>query len=220
MNTTAQSKPPSAAITALQFMDPVVAEQCRSILCQATQGVDGESLVTLGVASARRGEGVTTIAVHLALQAAQMHGEAVLLVDAQIASPRLHTIFERPLSPGFSEALHDVHAVGASIQGAGRENLMLLPAGEPRQTPERFDAVRAEYLFAELRSEFPLVIVDLPPVAEAGAVLPLAAALDGVLLVVEADASTANAVGDAAELLRRGGARLVGAVMNKCRRLG
>lgn len=217
MNTTVQSKLESAGGRQAWIADSAVAEQCRSILCQAAPRADGDSPVALGVTSTHRGEGVTTIAVHLALQAAQMRGEAVLLVDAQIASPRLHSLFERPPGPGLSEALQDPHAVSESIHATAHEHLMLMPAGGPGRSQERFDVTRAEYLFAELRGEFSLVIVDLPPTDEAGEALPLAAAVDGVLLVVEADVSTANAVSEAAELLRRGGTHLLGAVMNKCR---
>ena len=62
-------------------------------------------LRTVGLTSAKRGEGVTTVACSLALYAADCHGLRVLLVDGNHASPKLHSIFRIKESPGLLDLL-------------------------------------------------------------------------------------------------------------------
>ncbi len=67
-------------------------------------GPDGP-LRTVGLTSAKRGEGVTTVACNLALYAADCHGLSVLLVDANHASPQLNSVFRIKEGPGLAELL-------------------------------------------------------------------------------------------------------------------
>lgn len=62
---------------------------------------------TIGLSSAKRGEGVTTVACNLALYAADCHGLRVLLVDANHANPKLHSAFRVTPSPGLVELLYE-----------------------------------------------------------------------------------------------------------------
>ena len=73
--------------------------------------VDGQ-LQSLLVTSAVQGEGKSTIAANLALVMAQK-GLRVMLVDADMRSPRQHRIFELPNTVGFSSVI-----VGPSMRGS------------------------------------------------------------------------------------------------------
>lgn len=58
---------------------------------------------TVGITSAARGEGVTSVACNFALYAAGCRQMKVLLVDANASYPELHSIFETRPSPGLIE---------------------------------------------------------------------------------------------------------------------
>lgn len=60
----------------------------------------------VGISSAGRGEGVTTIAWNLAVHAAAIQGLRVLLVDANQVNPCVHRMFQLQQSPGFAELIH------------------------------------------------------------------------------------------------------------------
>lgn len=62
-------------------------------------------LRTVGLTSAKRGEGVTTVACRLALYAADCHGLHVLLIDGNHASPKLHSVFRIKERPGLLDLL-------------------------------------------------------------------------------------------------------------------
>src|SRR6266850_1531003 len=67
---------------------------------------DHEQLnMTLGVTSARPGEGKTLVASNLAVSLALGSQKKTILVDLNIASPKLHKVFGTLQSPGLAEAL-------------------------------------------------------------------------------------------------------------------
>ena len=75
-------------------------------------GYGSGSMKTLGLTSSNRREGVTTVAINLALYAASCHDLRVVIVDANFSNPGLHQIFELEKSPGLSDLMNE-HAIGS-----------------------------------------------------------------------------------------------------------
>ena len=67
----------------------------------------------------------------------------------------------------------------------------------------------------ELKSDFALVVFDLPPAGDCHAPLRLAELLDGVLLVVAAGSATRQKIRRTRDLLAHAHVRLAGAVFNQ-----
>jgi len=95
-------------------------------------------------------------------------------------------------------------------------NLKLLTAGHaahevlaPRQAPA------LKLLIARLRRLFDLVIIDAPAVDRSAVTTTLAELVDGVVLVVKTDVAPAQDVRRAAETLKRGGANVLGVLINQ-----
>ena len=65
---------------------------CRHVLQMISLAANsnGESIRSIGLTSIRSGSGVSTLATHLAMAAAQASGEPVLLVDASFEAAELH----------------------------------------------------------------------------------------------------------------------------------
>jgi Mrp family chromosome partitioning ATPase len=106
-------------------------------------------------------------------------------------------------------------AAGTPPEGAA------IPAGNNPATPAtgrvEFDPIDPEALrdlLATAGAEHRLVVVDLPPISDL-ATCGLAATLEGVLLVVEAERVHSHVARRGKTLLEQAGARLLGIVFNK-----
>lgn len=171
----------------------------------------------LGITSCHRGEGVSTVASHLAVAAATGGGLPVLLVDANLSRPMIHRIFPVVQSPGWSEVLADPPGVALAIQPSGVKNLSVLPAGRSNQQKWPSDVGAISAVLKGFTADFELAIFDLPAVGQTNAAVRLAGLLDGVLLVVEAERVRHEVAQRTRELLRRANVNLLGAVLNKRR---
>jgi capsular exopolysaccharide synthesis family protein len=170
----------------------------------------------VGITSCLHGEGVSTVAAHLAIHAALALPEPVLLVEAGTARPSLEQMFELGSSPGLVGLLAGKATTGDCVQAAPVENLSVLVAGSQRGC-EVFHPRAVARVLQELREQFEFVIVDLPPTNEPGPCLAIAALLDGVLLTIEAERVPSRMTRRAKQELLRVGANLLGVVLNKRR---
>ncbi len=175
-------------------------------------------LRTLGITSSRNGEGVSTLAAHLATAAAARHSGRVILVDANINRPMAARIFGVSNSPGLCESVTGGDSPIDLLQSSALPNLHVLSAGKLRgSSAQVFGSADIVDVVHELSVYSDLVVFDLPPASQASCASRLTAALDGVLLVVEAETVGWEAAARVKELLTHAGVRIVGAVLNKCR---
>lgn len=174
-----------------------------------------EGCRTLLLGSAVRGEGRTSVAIIVGALAAQANLRGrVLLVDADTANPGLSAAFgARGAEAGFAELMRHGAGVEQALIRTGQPNLDLLPAGQGgrplRPTPEPLEA-----LLRHVRERYDLVLVDAPPLSEGKEVLLLGRALKRLLLVVRSAGPTWREVEQAGEEYARGGAKLLGCLLN------
>ena len=161
---------------------------------------------------------MSTVAAQLAVTAAGRGQRRVLLVDANLARPVVHRTFGVDLQPGVAEVLSDPEKVPAAIQPTGIAGLSVVAAGMPEPSPgEALDCAALAGVLDRLKADFDLVIFDLPASGQTGSATRLAALLDGLVMVVEAERVRWEVAQRTSELLRRAGVRLLGAVLNKRR---
>ena len=173
---------------------------------------------TLGLTSCYSGEGVSTVAAELAVTAAGHGHRRVLLVDVNLARPSADRAFGVELQPGLAEVLSDPDRLPAAIRPTSVAGLFVLAAGKPDGSPaEVLDSAAVADLIRRLKTDFDLVVFDLPAAGQGGSAARLAALLDGLLLVVEAERVRWEVAQRTSELLRRGHVHLLGAVLNKRR---
>ena len=187
------------------------------------RGPDGQGrLRTLAVVSAGPGEGKTFTASNLALARAAA-GAKTLLVDADLRGGGVSKHFGMPSLAGLTEVLAGEASMDDVVQLTSIEkpeespagSLAVVPAGRP--TPRSAALLQSEAflrILGDAREPFDMVVVDTPPLNVHGDAMPVAAAVDGVLVVVRSGKTEREGLEMALHRLERAGAHVVGVVMN------
>jgi succinoglycan biosynthesis transport protein ExoP len=172
------------------------------------------TLRSLVVTSAAPGEGKTTTASNLAVSFAQQ-GMRVLIVDCDLRRSRLHKMFGVPREPGITECVLGINDIEKAPLETSVTGLYVLPSGQlPPNPSELLGGERMRKTLASLSEAFDLIVLDTPPLLAASDAAILSTIADGVVLVVRAGVTEAEAGQQAMQQLMSVGARVVGAVLN------
>lgn len=171
-------------------------------------------LKTLLVTSSSPKEGKSTTVANIAITLAQM-GSNVLLVDADLRRPVLHSIFELDQKPGLTEVLMGTKEIEEAIKPTEVGNLSLVPSGPiPPNPSELLGSQVMQRLIEELKEEYDYLLFDSPPVIAVTDAAVLSSVVDGVILVIQAGKVSREAVLRAKSLLDNVAARIIGVVLN------
>ncbi len=191
-------------------------EAVRMLRNALTLAGTGHALGTLLVTSPGPGEGKSTTAAHLAAACAQA-GKKVLLIDADLRRPTLAKKFDVAKKIGLSDVLaHRILPVDVIVE-VQIPGLFLMPAGPAMLNAADLISMGFAGVLNQVSRNFDLVIVDTPPVLGFSETQELATMVDGTLLITKADSTSARALSETVEALRRGHANILGIVMNQVR---
>jgi polysaccharide biosynthesis transport protein len=171
------------------------------------------SLKTLLITSPAPAEGKSLVVSNLAIGLSRM-GLKVIVVDADLRLPRLHSLFGIAQGAGLANSLIQGN-INGSVQSTGIGDLKILTSGEvPANPAELLSSPYLVKVLQDLKEKTDLVLIDCPPILVASDASILAAKVDGVLLVLRAGYSENDAARDAVEALKQVKANLVGIVLN------
>ncbi|MFV2011838.1 MULTISPECIES: polysaccharide biosynthesis tyrosine autokinase [unclassified Micromonospora] len=169
---------------------------------------------SLVVTSAMPEEGKTTTAANLALTFAEA-GNSVLLVEADLRRPQAASYLNMEGAVGLTNVLAGQAELDDVLQPWGDSGMTLLPSGFiPPNPSELLGSQQMADLLATLRSRFDVVIVDTAPLAPVTDAAPIAAQVDGVIVVGRCAKTTETHLRTAVAALRAVDARLLGCVLN------
>jgi len=171
---------------------------------------------TLSIASVAGDDGKTFLAVQIAVAMAQMKAGNVLLIDGDMRVGRLHLLFgNEETGIGLADVLSFRNGFGeAMVQNEKEPNLHLLSAGQLDTTPyELLGDGRFRELLDMLEQNYALILVVLPPVANAAESLIMAASTDSTLLCVRQGETVLAAMEDVYRKLVNTGASVDGLVV-------
>lgn len=141
----------------------------------------------VGVCSAAKGEGKTTVALGLATALAHRGGSQVLLIEGDLASPTLAKDLQKNESPGLVECLLGDETLEAVIQPTPIENLAIITAGQVGEDPiSLLTRTDLRQLLETLRSRYRYILLDMPAILEREDAGRLVELVDGVMLVIAA----------------------------------
>ena len=200
------------------FQDNLLTEQLRVLRTKIIDKLEKINGNTILITSARPGEGKTLIAINLAISIAQKYDRTVLLVDANLKNPMVHSYLGIDVDKGLSDVLLKEAHIPEVLINPSIPRFIIMPAGKKISgSAELLNSPTAEIVFHDIKTRYPerLIIFDSPSILTCADPLVLADYADAVLLVIEAEKTPAEDIKEAVELLQE--KPLVGVVLNKVR---
>jgi uncharacterized protein involved in exopolysaccharide biosynthesis/Mrp family chromosome partitioning ATPase len=169
----------------------------------------------VGIAGFSQAAGASTLAAGLAASLSETNDGKVLLVDVNLGPEDVHQFFKGKPAHSLSAALKPKGAIASAA-----DNLYLATVGSPNVGPAQLGLKKFFDMMPNLKaSDFDYIIFDMPQLSQTSPTWGMAAFMDKLLLVVEAEK-------DNRELIKRGYGKLVAerdnvaVVVNKARSYG
>lgn len=174
-----------------------------------------EPIRSLAISSAIPGEGKTTCSLNLARAAAIM-GQRVLVVDADLRSPKHHNRMQLSNMRGLSTLITESLRIQDVVQQSPLEaNLHVLTAGPLHPDPVKLlSSRRMQTVMEQLKAAYDLVIYDMPPIIGFADSNLVAAYTDGIVMIVGLGKTERAAVSRALDEVQMSPASILGVVAN------
>lgn len=191
-----------------------ISEQYRNVRTNIQFAAVDKNLRSFLVTSSNPAEGKTTTTANLAVVFAQQ-GKKVLLIDADLRKPAMHTMFRIDNIMGLTSVLSNQNELKNCIRETEMENLDFLPSGAiPPNPAELLGSKRMEELLEKAYEIYDLVIIDTPPVLAVTDAQVLANKCDGIVFVVRSGHTEKEAALKVKGLLETAQGKLLGIVLN------
>lgn len=194
-----------------------LAEAYRHLRTSILLSTAGHAPKSLLISSSLPSEGKSTIATNTAISLAQT-GAKVLIIDADMRRPRLHSIFNIENGIGLSSMLASELSdkdVNSAIKQDEKTKLFIMTSGPiPPNPAELIGSEQMVSLLRILGSKFTHIVIDSPPIASFTDGVLIASMVDGVILVVHAGRSSRQVVKRSRQMLQEIGAKIFGVVLN------
>ena len=212
-STAQQQGDADARLVAASAPQSLAAEQYRLLRTRVARAENGRTYRTIIITSPNKGDGKSLTAANLALTMAQEPQQRVLLLDADLRRPSIHTLFGISETPGLSDVLMGGAALDEALVQVPEHRLTILPSGlVPTQPAELLGSSNMRRVLDTLRTRFDRILIDMPPVAPLADV-PIASTMaDGVLMIVRAGVTPRPAIERALSGIE--GAKVLGLVLN------
>jgi capsular exopolysaccharide synthesis family protein len=203
-------------LATLLYPRSAVAESYRMLRSNLEFARVDRPIHTILVTSSLPGEGKTVTAANLAIAFA-LEGRRVLLVDADLRKPAVHTLFDVPNTQGLTTMLRsDTVSLESVAHTNEQERLKVLTSGPlPPNPAEMLGSQRMLTVLQRLQAGQDVLIIDSPPLRVVTDAAILSAFVDGTLMVIDAGKSRRPAVRLGREALNRVNAQILGVVLNR-----
>lgn len=194
-----------------------LAESYRHLRTSVLLSSAGHPPNTLLITSCMPAEGKTTTAVNAALSLAQT-GAKVLIIDADMRRPRLHSIFGLENRRGLSTILSSEFTAEQvkSLINEHKSGLHILTSGAlPPNPAELIGSEQMRKLLTTLQPQYNQIVIDSPPIGSFTDGVLAATMVDGVLLVVHSGKTSRAVCRRARQVLQDVGAKIFGVVLNR-----
>ncbi len=204
----------SPDLAVLHSNEGIFAESCRQAWVGINRSMQKSAHQSLLFLAAAPEAGTTTVIGNFAL-AAQISGLKVAVLDCNFRRPSLAYMFDLDdASPGVADLLAGSTNIEKVIQST-TSGVDVISAGTPaNRLFQRLGSERMRSVFAQLRDQYDLVLIDAPPSIVAGDALLLANLVDAISLVVHADRDDRGLVARVLRELGESRAEILGVTLN------
>ncbi|KAA5540023.1 polysaccharide biosynthesis tyrosine autokinase [Roseiconus nitratireducens] len=171
-------------------------------------------LKTIGFTSPLQGDGKSTIMSNFAVSFAQVNLK-VLVIDADLRRPTVHRYFSVENELGLSDLLENETSIEETIRSTAIDNVSVMTAGSSTKTPaELLQTSRLDEILDELKQEFDVILLDLPPVLAVSDPVVVLPRIDGSVLVIRVSRARRDEVLNTMRRIRESGGNFVGWMLN------
>lgn len=175
----------------------------------------GKPLRSITLTSTQPSEGKSTTTADLGVVMA-MDGRKVILLDADLRRPSLHTVFNLPNQVGFTNLIAGTTTLEEALQPTPIPNLYLLSSGPvPPNPPELLNSKAARSVISRIGEECDLLIIDTPPALVMADAQIVASMTDAAILVVSVQEAGKREIARTSQSLTHTGTNILGVVLNK-----
>jgi protein-tyrosine kinase len=197
--------------------DNLVREEYKILRTHILQKTLAEQKNTLMITGPLPGEGKTLTTINLAISLSHEVHKTVLLVDADMRSPSVHSYFGFPRGKGLVDYLTgDASLTDLLVHPEGFDKLVILPGGRPvTGAAELIGSPMMGNLVQELKHFYPdrYVLFDLPPVLSYADPLAFAPFVDGIILVMQMGKTSREDILKCVEVFKN--FPVIGLILNK-----
>jgi len=169
------------------------------------------------VTSSLPGEGKSFCAINLAISMAMEMDRTVLLIDADVAKPRIPEYLGIHADKGLLDVLQDKHLKLSDVMiKTDIAKLTILPAGRTyKRATELLASAAMTRLVEDIGNRYPdrIILFDSPPLLATSESSVLATHMGQIVMVVEAEKTTQEAVREALSHIQS--CEVVGMLLNK-----
>ncbi len=189
-----------------KYVDTLLMRLHNSILVNRAAGV-------IGLLSYAANQGVTTMAVNLAIRAADHNFTPTLVIDGDFTSTRVSRLY-RHRGLGFAECMNGQAVLNDCVSSTKVQGLNALGAGKASVAKQMiFDQDLGSDFFKIVKHEYRFSVVDLPNIREPSIHASILPHLDGIVLVARYGIRKELLVQTQNKIVASGG-NLLGVVMN------
>lgn len=171
---------------------------------------------SLMVLSAKADQGSTNTVTNLGITLAQA-GQRVIIVDANVRSPHLHSVFGTANEQGFSTLVRrpDAASFERAIKATSVPNLRIITSGPTPDNPwELFRSQNLREVAGRLKDLADFIIYDTPSALAFTDVMNLTSVVDGAFLCVRALEAPSGGEQRIVEMLEKANVKILGSVLN------
>jgi protein-tyrosine kinase len=198
-------------------LDPqsIEAEQFRTLKNNILFPAKGDPPKSIMITSAAPGAGKSFVAANLAISIAQNIDEHVFLMDCDLRSPSIHSLFGFDEIQGLSEYLSEAKPLSSLLVKTFLDKLTILPAGKiPFNPSELLSSEQMRRLIQEVKLRYNdrYIIIDTPPPYLTSETQAISKQIDGIVIVAHHGKTRKKDILDLIDIYGR--EKIIGVVYN------